>query len=177
LQQSSQVYFDVTGIGAQSLFGGPLAQTARLQVVKKLLAKIGNESLKPPADGGFMNMKDTCNLEKSLAIEEVGGEEKAIFGSEILKGSRYGVGERNEFGREWRDRSCGCGDVERVQRSLAMSATVVIDVTLRECGAEPAKERAATGVRGQRGPALAIHLTESVELGVERVRKIVAQSS
>lgn len=150
LQQSSQVYFDVAGIGAKGLFGGPLAETARLQVVEKLPAEIGDEALKPPADSGFVNMKDTCNLEKGLAIKKIGGEEKAVLRREALESSRNGVCERSEFGSEWSDRSCGRGDIQGVQRSLAMSATVVIDVTLREGRAEPAKERAATGVRGQR---------------------------
>jgi hypothetical protein len=176
LQQRSQVYFDVAWIGAKSLFGGPLAEAARLQVVKKLFAEIGDEALKPPADSGFVNMKDTCDLGEGLAIKKVGGEEKAVLRGETLESSRYGVSETSEFGGEWSDGSCRRGDVQGAQRSLAMSATVMVDVPLRERGAKPAKERAATGVGGQRGAALAIDLTESVELGVKRVRKIMAES-
>jgi hypothetical protein len=43
---------------------------------------------------------------------------------------------------------------------------MVIYVTLGEGRAEPAKERAATGVGGQRRVPLPIDLTEAIKLGV-----------
>ena len=42
LQQAAEVYFQVAGVGAQSFFGGPLAQASGLQVVEQLLAQIAN---------------------------------------------------------------------------------------------------------------------------------------
>jgi len=62
LQQTAQVYFDVTGIGAESLLGSSLAKTVGLEIVKKLLAKFDDEAFKPAADGGFVNVKDARNL-------------------------------------------------------------------------------------------------------------------
>lgn len=74
LQQSTQVYFDISGIGTESFFSSSLAEAAGLEGVEKLLAEIGDQAFEPPADGGFMNVKDASDLEKCLAIEEVSGE-------------------------------------------------------------------------------------------------------
>ncbi len=54
---------------------------------------------------------------------------------------------------------------------------MVIDVALCKRSAEPTQQRATPGVRRQRRAAFAIVLTKTVELGVERVREIVAQRS
>jgi hypothetical protein len=41
--------------------------------VKELFTEIGYETLEPTADGGFVDVKDAGDLEKCLAIKEVGG--------------------------------------------------------------------------------------------------------
>jgi hypothetical protein len=71
LQQSTQVYFDVAWIVAESFLSGSLAETSRLKVVKELLTEIGDEALKPSADRGFVNMEKARDMEKGLPIEEV----------------------------------------------------------------------------------------------------------
>lgn len=85
------------------------------------------------------------------------------------------MGEPSELGGDWGGERCW--NVEAVERGLAVGVAVVIDVPLGEGGAKPAKERAATGVGGKRRAALAIDLTEAVELGVEGVSKIVAEGA
>jgi hypothetical protein len=47
--------------------------------VKELLTEIGYEALEPPADRCFVDMKDTGDLEKCLAIKEVGGKQKSVL--------------------------------------------------------------------------------------------------
>ena len=49
----------------------------------------------------------------------------------------------------------------------------MVDVALGEGGAEPAEERAAAGVAGERGAAFAVALAEAEELGVEGVGELV----
>jgi hypothetical protein len=43
-----------------------------LEIVKKFLAQISDEALEPAADRSFVNVKNSCDLEKGLAIEKVG---------------------------------------------------------------------------------------------------------
>jgi hypothetical protein len=52
---------------------------------------------------------------------------------------------------------------------------VVVDVALGERGAEPAHERAAAGVAGERRAAFAGALGEAEELGVEGVGEVFAE--
>jgi hypothetical protein len=58
---------------------------------------------------------------------------------------------------------------------FAVGAAVVVDVALGEGGAEPAEERAAARVGGERGAAFAFFGGEAVELGVERVGEVVTE--
>ena len=164
MQQSPQVYFDISRIAAKSFFRGSPAETARLKVLQELCAQIGDEPLESPADRGFMNMQDARDLKKGLAIQKIGGEQKAVLGREALERSLDCMGEAREFCRKWGAGSYRRGHVKGIERSLAMNATVMIDMTLGERCAEPAKKRATTGVRSQRGAALPIDLTETVEL-------------
>ena len=60
--------------------------------------RIGDQALEPAADGGFMHVEDAGNLEKRLAIEEVGGEEEAVFRRKGLEHAGNGVGKVREFG-------------------------------------------------------------------------------
>ena len=125
--------------------------------------------------GGFVHVEDAGNLEKRMAVEEVGGEEEAIFRGKVLQGAGYGVGKVSEFGGDGRRVRLGRWAVEGVERRLAVGAAVVIDVALGECGAQPAEQRAAAGVRGQRGLAHAVDLAQAVQFRVERFGKVVAK--
>jgi hypothetical protein len=101
LQQTAQVYFNVARVGTESFFGGPLAQAAGLEIVKELLAQIGDEALEPTTDRSFVNVQNPSDLKKSLAIEKVGGEQKAVLGVKILKRSPDGQGETGKLGGNW----------------------------------------------------------------------------
>jgi hypothetical protein len=67
--------------------------------VQESLAEIGNETLEPPADGGFVDVKDACDLKKCLAIKEVGGEQKTVVGRQGCEGSTDSMGDASEFCR------------------------------------------------------------------------------
>jgi len=104
--------------------------------------------------------EDAGNLEKRLAIEEVGGEEEAVFRRKawstramawVRCASSAGTGEGSGS-------RAGCRGVEW---GLAVGAAVVIDVPLRERGAQPAEQRAAAGVRSQRRLAHAVDLAQA----------------
>ena len=56
-----------------------------------------------------------------------------------------------------------------------MGAAVVIDVALRERGAQPAEQRAAAGVRSQRRSAHAVDLAQTVQFRVERFGEVMAK--
>jgi len=175
LQQRAQVYFKIARIGAESFFSGAPAEAAGLEVVQELFAQIGDQALEPAADGGFMHVEDAGNLEKRLAIEEVGGEEEAVFRRKGLEHAGNGVGKVREFGGDGRRVRLTGWAVEGVEWGLAVGAAVVIDVPLRERGAQPAEQRAAAGVRSQRRLAPAVDLAQAVQFRVERFGKIVAQ--
>ena len=104
LQQRAQVYFDsdVARVGAEHFFSGAPAEAAGLEVVQELLAQIGDQALEPAADGGFMHVEDAGNLEKGMAVKEVGGEEEAILGGKALQGAGDGVGKVSKFGGDGR---------------------------------------------------------------------------
>ena len=88
------------------------------------------------------------------------------------------MSEAVEFGGEWGGGlrwGSGFGAFDGVERGLAVGAAVVVDVALGEGGAEPAEERAAAGVGGERGTALAVALGEAEEFGVEGVGEVVAE--
>ena len=135
-----QVYFDVARIGAESFFRSSLAEAAGLEVVEELFAEIGDETLEPPADGGFVNVKDAGDLEQGLAIKEIGGEQKAVFRRESLEGFGDGMGQVNQFGGDWRGGNCWCRSVEGVERRLTVGAAMMIYVALGEGGSKPAEE-------------------------------------
>jgi hypothetical protein len=164
LQQLAEVYFNIARVGAQGFLGGRLAEARGDQILKELLAETVGEPLEPTADGGFMNGQGLCDLAKCLAVEIVGREQKAVFRSDTPEGAGNGGG---ELGQVCRDGDCGrrLGTVEIVEGGFAMCAAVMIPESLDKGGAKPAQERAAAGVRGQRGTAFALNLAETVELG------------
>ena len=80
MQQRSQVYFEVAGIGAEGFFGGPPAEAAGLEVAEELLVQVGGEALEAAADGGFVDLEEAGDLEQRLLVEEIGGEEETVLG-------------------------------------------------------------------------------------------------
>src|ERR1035441_1866175 len=175
LQQRAQVYFEVARIGAESFFSGAPAEAAGLEVVQEVFAQIGDQALEPAADGGFMHVEDAGNLEKGMAVKEIGGEEEAILCGKALQGAGHGVGKLSKFGGDGRRVRLAGWAVEGVEWCLAVGAAVVIDVPLRERGAQPAEQRAAAGVRSQRRLAHAVDLAQAVQFRVERFGKVVAK--
>lgn len=179
MQQGAQVYFEVAGIGAQGFFRGSPAEAAGLEVAEKLLAEVSGEALELAADGGFVDVEEAGDLEQRLLVEEVGGEKEAVVGGEGFEGAGDGVGEAGEFGGDGRGGCSGRSGVEGVgilERSFAVGAAVVVDVTLGESGAQPAEEGAAAGVGGEWGIAAADALGEAEEFGVEGVGEVAAES-
>ena len=139
MQQSAQVYFKVAGIGTERFFRRPLAQAARLEIVKELLAKVADKPLELTADRSFMNPKNSCDLKKGLAIEKVRSEQEAVLWKKLPERLRDRIVKPSEFcgkrrqGRLWR------GHVKCFEWSLPMDATVVIHVSLCKSCPEPAK--------------------------------------
>ena len=175
MQQRAQVYFEVARIGAESFFSGAPAEAAGMEVVQEVFAQIGDQALEPAADGGFMHVEDAGNLEKGMAVKEIGGEEEAILGGKALQGAGHGVGKVSKFGGDGRRVRLAGWAVEGVEWGFAVGAAVVIDVPLRERGAQPAEQRAAAGVRSQRRLAYAVDLAQAVQFRVERFGKVVAK--
>ena len=116
LQQRAQVYFDsdVARVGAEHFFSGALAEAAGLEVVQELFAQFGDQALEPAADGGFMHVEDAGNLEKGMAVKEIGGEEEAILGGKALQGAGHGVGKVSKLGGDGRRVRLGRWAVEGV---------------------------------------------------------------
>jgi hypothetical protein len=139
LQQSTQVYFKIAGIDTKRFFSRPFAEAARLEIVKELLAQVGNEALELTADRSFVNPKNSRDLEKCLAIEKVRSEQKAVFWEKTLERSSDRIGKASEFCGERRRGRLRRGNVERIERRLPMDAAVVIDVSLSKRCAEPAE--------------------------------------
>src|ERR1700733_5857677 len=79
LQQPAQVYFDVARVSSQRLLRCSFAQSDRNQVGNQLFAKIASEAFEPAADGGFMDVESSCDLEKGLPVEVIGGEQEPVF--------------------------------------------------------------------------------------------------
>ena len=44
-----------------------------MEIVKELLTQAGDEALEPATDRSFVNVKNSCDLEKGLAIRRAGG--------------------------------------------------------------------------------------------------------
>ncbi len=144
-------------------------------MMEQSLAQIREQPLKPAANGGFVNMKHAGDLGEGLAIEEIRGEQVALFRGKALERAGNGAGQVSELCRrrcwlQWRRRS-----VESIEWRLAMRSPVMIDMTLGKRGAQPAEKRTAPGVGSEGRAALAFYLAQPVELRVERVGKIVAQ--
>jgi hypothetical protein len=139
LQQLAEVYFNVARVGAQGFLGGRLAEAAGDQILKELLAETVGEPLEPTADGGFMNGQGLRDLEKCLAIEIVGGEQKTVFCAYTSQGAGNCGCELGQVCRDW---DCGRrrGTVEIVELCFAMRAAVVVSESLDKGGAEPAEK-------------------------------------
>jgi hypothetical protein len=149
LQQHTEVYFDVAGVGAQGFLRGRLVEATGDEIADELFVEIAGEAFQPSANGGFMDVKGLSDLGKSLAVEIVGGEQKAVFRSYTSKGAGNGRRELGQFGGD-----LGGGrrrrTVDTVEGRFAIGAAVVVSRSLDEGGAEPREKRAAAGVRGQR---------------------------
>ncbi len=149
MQQHTEVYFNVPGVGAQGFLRGRLAKATGDEIADELFVEIAGEAFQPSANGGFVNGQSLRNLEESLAVEKVGGEQKAVFRSYASEGAGNGRRELGQFGG---DRSGGRRRraVDTVEGCFAIGAAVVVSRSLDEGGAEPREKRAAAGVRGQR---------------------------
>jgi len=158
---------------------GSLAETAGLEVAQKPLAQVGGEALQLAADGGFVDLEETGDLEQRPPVEEVGGEQEPVLGGKGFEGAGDGMGEPVELG--WRGRLDGCrrsggaGVGAGVERGFAAGAAMVVHVALSECCTQPAEEGAAAGVGGEWGVAPAAAFAEAEQLSVERIGEVVAQ--
>jgi len=79
-----------------------------LELFEELLLEVGGEGFELAADGGFVDVEEASYLLEGLLVEEVGGEEEAVFGRKRAKGLADGVGELGEFFCLRRGRG-GCG--------------------------------------------------------------------
>ena len=174
MQQLPQVYFNVARVGAQGLLGGGWAETRGDQILKELLVEAIGKPPEAAADGGFMNAQGLRDLKKGLAIEIVGGEQKAVFCSDRSQRAGDGGCKLGQVGGDWIAR-CWRGTVEILQRRFAVRSAVVVAESLHKGGAKPSQERAAAGVGCQRRAAFALRLAEPVELGVEGVREVLTE--
>jgi len=175
LQERSKICFDIAWICAESFLGGPFTQSARLKIVEEVLAEIGDQALESPADCSFVNAKNARYLQECLAIKKVRSEQETILRLKVLKSADDGMLKPNEFEIDRRHRGCLRCDIDRFKRGLAMGPAVAIHVPLSQDRTEPAEKRATAGIGGQWRTALAIDLTKTIELGVKRVREIVAE--
>lgn len=139
---------------------------------------VRGEALEFAADGGFRDAQESGDFEQRVLVEEVGGEQEAVLRRELMENLFERVAEASELrgfvGRlrcdGWFEAGAGFGEW-----GFAPCAAVVVDVALRKRGAEPAHQRAAAGVAGERGAALTGALGETEELGVERVCEVFAE--
>jgi len=180
LQQSSQVEGEIAGIGKHGFFGGAAAEAVGLELFEELLVDVGGEAPEFAADGGFVDAEQAGNFKQRVLVEEVGGEQEAVFGRQLRENLLERAGEASKlrgFGGDF----CCCDGGGLIagfsfgERRLAPGSAVVVDVALGERGAKPAHERAAAGVTGEWGAALAGALGEAEELGVEGVGEVFAE--
>ena len=179
MQQSSQVEGEVAGIGEHGFFGGAAAEAGGLKLFEELFVDVRSEALELAADGGLRDAQQAGDFEQRVLVEEIGGEQEAVFGWKLREDLLEGVGKPSEFGGLSGGSGCGGGGFVAGFRfrewGFAPGAAMVVNVALGERGAEPAHERAAAGVAGQRRAAFAGALGEAEELGVERVGEVFAE--
>jgi len=80
LQQSSQVEGEIARIGEHGFFGGAAAEATGLELFEELLVDVCSEALEFAADGGLMHAEQAGDFKQGVLIEEVGGEQEAVFG-------------------------------------------------------------------------------------------------
>jgi hypothetical protein len=135
LQQSTQIDFEVARVVAQCLLGGSLAQSAGLKMMQQSFAEIAKQPLEPPADGGFVDLKDTGDLRQGLAIQEIGAKQEALFRGKPLQRAGESAAQLREFRcNRWGLRSRR-SRVERIEWRLTVRPPVMIDMTLGKRGA------------------------------------------
>ena len=98
MQDCSQVEGQISGVGDEGFFGGSFAQAVGLELFEELFLEVGGEGFELAADGGFVDLEEAGDLLEGLLVEEVGGEEEAIFWREGAEGLADGVGEVGDFG-------------------------------------------------------------------------------
>jgi hypothetical protein len=139
LQQSTQIDLQIARVVAQCFFGGPLAQSAGLKMMEQSFAEIDEQPLEPPADGGFVDMEDAGDLGEGLPIEEIRGEQVALFRGKALKRAGNSSGQAYEFCCNRSGLRLRRGSVESIEWRLAVRSPVMIDMTLGERRAKPAE--------------------------------------
>jgi hypothetical protein len=127
LQQSSQVEGEVAGIGEHGFFGGAAAEAGGLELFEELFVDVRSEALELAADGGLMHAEQAGDFEQGVLVEEVGGEQEAVFGRELGEDLLERVGELSEFG--------GFGVVDAIGRRRVRGRILVQGVGIRaRCG-------------------------------------------
>lgn len=128
-----------------------------------------------------MDVEGAGDLGEGTLVEIIGGEQEAIFGALVGEGLLDGGGEEGQFFGVRRFRRRGCGRVAGGgfgggigELLFAPGLAVVVDVALGDGGAQPAEQRSAALVGGERGAAMAVAQVEAVELGVEAVGEFAA---
>jgi len=144
-----------------------------------MLAQIGREPLESAADRRLVDSQLAANLQQRLPVEKVRTQHKPVLrwkrlegpGNRLRQSLKLPSCRRNRCNRR-RDLKCSG---QSLYRSLPPRPPVVVDESLPESRPQPGKQRPAPRIRRQRRPPLALCLTQSVQLRVERVRKIVTQ--
>ncbi len=180
MQQSSQVEGEIAGIGEHGFFGAATAEAAGLELFEEPLVDIGGEALEFAADGGFVDAEQAGNFKQRVLVEEVGGEQEAVFGRQLRENLLERVGEASKLRGFGGDFCCCDGDgliagFSFGERRFAPGSAVVVDVALRERSAKPAHERASAGVARERRAAFPGALGETEELGVEGVGEVFSE--
>ena len=65
------------------------------------LAKLGDETLNPAADGRFMDAKHSGDFKQALTIEKVGREHEAVLWRQGLQAAAYGIREAAKLCGRW----------------------------------------------------------------------------
>ena len=143
---------------------------------QQMFTQVGGQPLDSATDGRLMHMQRPGNLQQGLTIEKVGREQEAVLRLESVQSLLDRFGEMLHFGRCRLRFLNSHGRIQRVERSLAPRAAMVIDMPLRKRGAKPAKKRASARVGRQRRPALlSFSRPKAIKLGIERVGKFMSQ--
>src|ERR1700739_2016617 len=112
------------------------------------IMQLQGQALDPAADGGLVHIERARNLQKSLPVQKVSCEQKAVLRDEFANNVRNAFRKHPKVVENWGSQFRRWA-IEAVNRRLTMCSPVMIPIPLHQRRPQPRKQGAAARIGGK----------------------------